>query len=122
MGWPWSKKEAAPERPEIVPSTSPERYAEKPMLRLLELYVLWSLDHLSEDDASRLEAMAAKLTGTFGGDGRWQDAISTAMELPENMPELIRETWSKNQEIAVANSVELPAQTFAEMFVDSNLV
>lgn len=120
MGWPWSKKEAAP--PETVASTDPERYVGKPMLRLLELYVLWSLDELSEDDASRLHSMASKLTGTFGGDGTWQNAIATTMELPEKMPELIREMWTNNQQIAAANGVELHAQQFAEMFVDSNLV
>lgn len=122
MGWPWSKKEAGPEFPKPVASADPERYAGKPMLRLLELYVLWFLDHLSEDDASRLQAMAPKLTSTFGGDGTWQNAIATTMELPEKMPELIREMWTKNQQIAAENGVELPAQQFAEMFVDSNLV
>lgn len=122
MGWPWSEKEAAPAPPENVGSTDPERYVSKPMLRLLELYVLWSLDHLSEDDASRLQAMAPKLTGTFGGDGTWQNAIATTMELPEKMPGLIHEMWTKNQQIAAENGVELPAQQFAEMFVDSNLV
>lgn len=122
MGWPWSKKEAALEPGKSAPSANPERYAGKPMLRLLELYVLWSLDHLSDDEASRLQAMAPKLTGTFGGDGTWQDAITTTMELPENMPELIREMWAKNQQIAVTNGVELSPQQFAEMFVDSNLV
>ncbi|UNU44574.1 hypothetical protein EAO27_19050 [Sphingopyxis sp. YF1] len=121
MGWPWSKKEAAPPPLETVTNTDPERYVGKPMLRLLELYVLWSVDHLSENDASRLQAMAPKLTGTFGGDGTWQNAIATAMELPEKMPELIREMWTKNQRIAAANGVKLPAQQFAEMFVDTNL-
>jgi len=122
MDWPWLKKEAAAEPPKADPITYPERYAGKPLLRLLELYVLWSLDHLSEEDSSRLNAMAPKLTGTFGGDGTWQDAIATTLELPENMPELIREMWTKNQQIATTNGVELPAQQFAEMFVDSNLV
>jgi hypothetical protein len=122
MGWPWSKKEATPERREPDVSASADRYAGKPMLRLLELYVIWSLDRLSEDDAKRLQAMAPKLSETFGGDGTWQDAIATTMELPGNMPDLIRDMWIRNQKIAVENGVELPAQKFAEMFVDSNLV
>lgn len=92
------------------------------MLRLLELYVLWSLDELSEDDVSRLQAMAPKLTSTFGGDGTWHSAIATTMELPEKMPELIREMWANNQQIADENNVELPAQQFAEMFVDNNFI
>ncbi|MFC0686889.1 hypothetical protein [Novosphingobium clariflavum] len=122
MGWPWSKKKAAATTPETVTSNNFERYAGKPMLRLLELYVLWSLDNLSEDDVSRLEAMTPKLTSTFGGDGTWHNAIATTMELPENMPELIREMWTKNQQIADKNNVELLAQQFAEMFVDNNLI
>jgi hypothetical protein len=77
MGWPWSKKEAAPPPLETVTNTDPERYVGKPMLRLLELYVLWSVDHLSENDASRLQAMAPKLTGTFAatGLGRMQSPL-----------------------------------------------
>lgn len=121
MGWPWSKKEATANTPEAIASTNLERYVGKPMLRLLEFYVLWSIGDLSEDDASRLQAMAPKLTSTFGGEGTWHNAIVTTMELPENMPELIREMWVKNQKIAAANNVELSAQQFAEMFVDSNL-
>lgn len=122
MGWPWSKKEAKPERRALDVSANADRYAGKPMLRLLELYVIWSLDRLSEDDAKRLQSMAPKLSETFGGDGTWQDAIATTMELPGNMPDLIRDMWIKNQKIAVENGVELPAQKFAEMFVDNNLV
>lgn len=122
MPWLWSKKEAAAELPSTVPTNNPERYDGKPMLRLLEFYVLWSLDHLREDEALQLKAMAPKLTDTFGGDGTWQDAIATTMELPENMSELIREMWTKNRQIADANGVELTPQQFAEMFVDSNLV
>lgn len=121
MGWPWSKKEKASDVPRVAPSGDHQRYSGKPMLRLLELYVLWSLGHLSEDDAARLQAMAPKLTDTFGGNGTWQGAIANTMELPENMPQQIREMWTKNQQIAVANGVELPVQQFAEMFVDSNL-
>ncbi|MFO1015780.1 MAG: hypothetical protein U1E50_18650 [Caulobacteraceae bacterium] len=66
--------------------------------------------------------MAPKLTETFGGDGTWQSALATTMQMPANMPELIRGMWAKNQEIASANQVELRPQHFAEMFVDSNLV
>jgi hypothetical protein len=91
------------------------------LLRLLELYVIWALGQLSDEDAARLQAMAPKLTDLYGGDGSWQDALATTMELPGNMPELIRETWVKNQGIAAANGVELGSQQFAEMFVDSNL-
>jgi hypothetical protein len=90
------------------------------LLRLLELYVLWTLGELPED-ADHLEAMARKLVETLGGDGTWQDALATTMHMPDNMPELVRDMWGKSQEVAAASSVELLPQQFAEMFVDGNL-
>ena len=121
MSWPWSKKETVSEAPKSGLSVNPERYAGKPLLRLLELYVIWALGQLSDEDSARLLAMAPKLTDTFGGDGTWQDALATSMHMPGNMPDLIRDMWAKNQGIATANGVELRPQEFAEMFVDSNL-
>lgn len=119
MGWPWSKKTKAPRADS---GTSPNRYAGKPLLRLLELYVIWALGKLPDEDAERLRGMAPKLTEAFGGDGTWQSALVTTMKIPANMPELIRDMWAKNQEVASANQVELRPQQFAEMFVDHNLV
>ena len=100
---------------------SKERYAGKPMLRFLEAYVLWSINRLPSDSASGLNAMAPRLTQLFGGDGTWQSAVASTMELPENMPALIRERWVHNTGIAAKNDVRLSPQQFAEMFVDANL-
>lgn len=91
------------------------------MLRFLEAYVLWAIDSLPADKEARWSAMSPKLKELFGGDGTWQSAVVATMELPVNMPELIRERWVHNCEIAQKNSMLLPPQQFAEMFVDSNL-
>ena len=53
--------------------------------------------------------------------GSWEQIIASTMELPDDMPTLIRDMWKRNQEIAAANCVALSAQQFAEMFVDQNL-
>lgn len=50
------------------------------------------------------------------------EILSAELELPSNLPELIRNMWVRNQEIAATNRVVLSAQEFAEMFVDKNLV
>lgn len=105
---------------EATTKVTSERYAGKPLLRLLELYVLWSIDELTPSDGARLTAMAPKLKDTFGGDGTWQSAVATSIKLPPEMPSLIRENWRRNQSIAAANRVTLDAQEFAEVFVDSN--
>jgi hypothetical protein len=97
-----------------------QRYEGKPLVRLLELYVLWATDTLSDEVEAKLYAMAPKLWETFGGDGSWQSAISTAMEFPPDMPGLIVENWKRNCAIAAANRAELLPQKFAETFVDAN--
>ena len=121
MGWPWSKQDKPQEIANTAAAPSPDRYSGKPLLRLLELYVLWSLGELSDEDALRLGAMASKLTETFGGNGTWQDALETTMQMPSNMPELVRDMWAKNISIANNNGVELHPEQFAQKFVDSNL-
>jgi hypothetical protein len=98
-----------------------ERYAGKPLLAVLEAYVLWSIDELPLAKADGLNAMAPKLAELFGGNGTWQSAVETTMELPANMPQLIQERWRHNLGIAAQAGVELAPQQFAEMFVDANL-
>lgn len=98
-----------------------ERYIGKPMLRMLELYVLWSIDQLPAHTEAGLIAMSPKLANLFGGDGTWQSAIASTMDLPANMSELIQERWRHNCEIAANNAIAISPQQFAEMFVDANL-
>ncbi|MEO8302066.1 MAG: hypothetical protein ABI608_09745, partial [Rhizomicrobium sp.] len=98
------------------------RYDGKPLLRLLELYVLKAIDHLALVDQDTLTRLAPKLQAVYGGNGPWDEAIMAAVRMPADMPQQIREMWDKNLEIASANNVPaLTPQKFAEMFVDENL-
>ena len=63
-----------------------ERYQGKPLLRLIELYVLHSIGHLAEKDAVNLEQVTAKLSQTYGISGAWHEIIAKVMEFPEGMP------------------------------------
>ncbi|HKU64168.1 MAG TPA: hypothetical protein VJQ06_03860 [Rhizomicrobium sp.] len=99
------------------------RYDGKPLLRLLELYILKALDELPAMEQATLTRLAPKLQAIYGGNGQWHEAIEAAVHMPKDMPQLIRDMWAKNLEIAQANNVPaLSAQKFAEMFVDENLV
>lgn len=98
------------------------RYQGKPLLRLLECYVLWAIDQLSKEDANRLVKMTPALQSVYGVQADWQEIIVAVMEFPPEMPGLIRNLWIKNSEIAVENDVTLTPQQFAEMFVDENLL
>jgi hypothetical protein len=83
--------------------------------------VLKSLDLLSEPDNMNLASMQPKLAQVYGRQGSWDQIIVDEMELPASLPSLIREMWSRNQEIAKAKGLILTPQQFAEMFVDQNL-
>jgi len=99
------------------------RYDGKPLLRLLELYVLKAIDELPLSDQDTLNRMAPKLQAAFGGGGPWHEAVAASVRMPAEMPQLIRGMWEKNLEIARANNVPaLTPQKFAELFVDENLV
>ena len=100
---------------------NPSRYEGKPLLKLLESYVLWTIGQLPTKDAELLTQMTPKLQSIYGIQGDWHQIISAVMELPPNMPTLIRDLWTKNTQIASENGVTLAPQHFAEMFVDDNL-
>ena len=98
------------------------RYDGKPLLRLLELYVLRALSELPALEQETLDRMAPKLQAVYGGNGTWHGALEAAVHMPADMPQQIRDMWAKNLEIAKAKNVPaLSAQQFAEMFVDENL-
>lgn len=100
--------------------SSNPRYDGKPLLRLLELYVLMAIEELPPADRQTLESMAPKLLALYGGNGEWHEAIAAAIQMPSDMPAAIRDMWARNLEIARANGVTLHPQVFAEMFVDEN--
>jgi len=102
--------------------TPPGRYQGKPLLRLLECYVLWAIGELQDEDAKKLEAMTPKLQSVYGVQGDWQAVVAAAVDLPSNLPDLIRESWAKNSDIAKKAGAVLSPQQFAETFVDRNLV
>lgn len=98
------------------------RYDGKPLLRLLELYVLWAIDELPPAERQTLERMAPKLCAIYGGKGEWYEAVAAAVHMSADMPVAIRDTWARNVKIARANGVTLHPQMFAEIFVDENLL
>jgi hypothetical protein len=99
------------------------RYDGKPLLRLLELYILNALDELPVPEQDSLNRLAPKLQAVYGGNGSWHGALEAAVQMPADMAQLIRDMWAKNLEIARTNNVPaLSAQKFAELFVDENLV
>jgi len=99
-----------------------ERYAGKPLLRILECYVLHAIGELDVDTQEKLAALSPKLGEVYGRTGDWVAIVSSELSLPDDLPTLIVDSWHQNQRIAREHHVSLTPQRFAEMFVDDNLM
>jgi hypothetical protein len=102
-------------------STFSGRYSGRPLVPLLECYVLWAIDELDENQAEILEAMAPGLRSVYRASGDWQDVIAAAMRWPNDMPRRVQEAWARNLKLGRGGSAP-SAQRFAEAFVDDNFV
>jgi len=91
------------------------RYAGKPLLRLLELYVLWCIGELGEKDKEVLQQITPKLQETYSSSGAWYEIIEGVMDLPVAARQEVVAKWKQ-----CVGEVATP-QTFAENFVDENL-
>ena len=94
-----------------------ERYRGKPLLIVLENYVLRCIDELPEDK-DRLAA--AVVQRVFGGDTDWRKTMRARLQLPDSIDESIRSMWARNQTIAKKNDKPLSPIQFAKMFADAN--
>jgi hypothetical protein len=97
-----------------------DRYEGKPFLRLLECYVLWSVDQLSQRQAVALEEMAPKLAATYGADGTWQEIVAARMEFPPDLPAALRGMWERTLANAGDQRVTVDPELWAQQVVDSN--
>jgi hypothetical protein len=89
------------------------RYKGKPLLRLMELYVLSVIGETSTDEEITLEKMTPRLQQLYGTSGSWQDAIVAAVGFPASFPDDVRGRWEDNK-----FSGQTQPQQFAEMIVD----
>ena len=96
------------------------RYAGKPLLRLLECYVLWAIDELPEKESSSLVSMTPKLQNLYKSNGSWQEIMAGTVSMDADMPDRLKGLWMRNTEIARQNGAVLTPQQFAEMVVDDN--
>jgi hypothetical protein len=102
-------------------STFSGRYSGRPLVPLLECYVLWAIDELDENQAEILEEMVPGLRSVYRASGDWQDVIAAAMRWPNDMPRRVQEAWARNLKLGRGGSAP-NAQRFAEAFVDENFV
>jgi hypothetical protein len=93
----------------------PVRYKGRPLLILIENYVLACIGELPPD--SNIAAVVQK---AFGGGDDWMQTLREKLELNAAIDESIRAMWLNNQAIAEEQKVQLHPVQFAKLVADRN--
>ena len=101
-------------------SADKSRYEGRPLVRLLDSYVLHAIGGLDEGSLRQLKAMTPQLQQAFRAEGTWLELVAHVMNFPESMPSSIRDVWTANQRIAKDAGEVLAPEDFTVMFVDQN--
>jgi hypothetical protein len=102
-----------------LPSSSlePERYEGRPLILILDNYVLDCIGELPSNKQALITTLVQKV---FGGGADWKKTVREVLQLSESIEDNIRSLWIQNREIAAQNNSELHPVQFAKMIVDDN--
>lgn len=93
------------------------RYAGRPLLILLENYVLGAIGRLPPDK----EELTASITRRIFGDGPdWRATLRTTLHLEASMDESLRQMWDDHQKRAQEAGATLTPEDFARSVADEN--
>lgn len=98
-----------------------DRYAGKPLLRLVEAFILDTIGELSPAQRAAAEQMTPKLQALYKSTSTWQGIVVEIMQWDESIGSSINAMWENNQAIARANGVTLSPSEFAILFADANV-
>lgn len=100
-------------------SNAATRYAGRPMIRLIECYVLDVIGELPADQREALEAMTPDLIDRFGADASdWRQLVATQMGFPPELRSELERAWKANTEEASARGLSLDPQLWVQAVVD----
>lgn len=103
-------------------SSSTDRYKGRPFLRFLECYVLWAIGELSDQDAARLDLIAAEQRRIHGYEGTWQEIVARQMDFPEGLRDALASMWERNLTRARQAGEHLDPEPWAAEVVDRKLI
>lgn len=92
----------------------PDRYEKKPMLILIENYILDTLGALEPAKVAKLNDIVCR---TFGGKD-WRQALRRQFHLPPDADQSLLAVWKQRQEEAEATQQELSPEDFAREQAD----
>ena len=109
----WFRKK----RDEPAPGLNSARYKGRPLLILIESYLLDCIGELPPDKQDSIRKI---VQGVYGGDYDWKQTLRTVLGLEDSIDDEIRQLWARNQEIATEGGTVLAAEEFARVIADKN--
>jgi hypothetical protein len=95
----------------------PERYEGRPLLIVLEHYVLAVIGQLGPEKSHAMMGVVQKV---FGGGDDWKTTVRQRLGLTDAFDAEVLTLWRKNRHLAAQGGVELHPVQFAKMFADEN--
>jgi len=99
------------------PHAEPERYQGRPLLIVLENYILDCIGKLPAESSDKLSRLMQE---ALGGGPDWKQTIREMLHLEDSLDQQLRELWTKNEAIAKQDGIELHPVQFAKMVADEN--
>jgi len=114
------KKKPATQVAAPLPSAEaePDRYVGRPLLIVLENYVLDCIGALEPDKQVLARSIVQRV---WGGGDEWKATVRAQLKMEPSLDESLRGMWSRNQELAKQRDQSLHPIQFAKMIVDQNL-
>ena len=94
-----------------------DRYQGRPLLLILDNYVLDCIGHLSEEFCA---GMAKVVSHVFEGSDDWKATVRRELRFEDAMDAHLLELWERNQELAREHGEHLAPLDFARAVVDKN--
>ena len=116
FGWLRNKREQ-PVTPSGPPPDARDRYAGKPLLILLENYVLDCVGALPPEKQAGCRQIVERV---YGPGPDWKLTLRNTLQLGDGLDDAFRQMWERNQEIARNAGTTLSPEDFARMVVDKN--
>lgn len=95
----------------------PERYIGRPLLIVIENYILAAIGELPTE---RHAGLAKIVQTVFGGESDWMETVRQQLQLGRGFNTNLQKMWQANQATAFQNGVTLHPIQFAKMVADAN--
>lgn len=97
-----------------------DRYEGKSFLKLLDFYVLKSIEQIKPEDLEALTRIEPKLREVYGAQGDWFAIVAGEMDFPAELPGHIQALWLSYSEHAQQQGVVADPVQFTHSFIDEN--